>query len=142
MWTFLAKDQIWMGEYKTMFNWNVLSEKYYLIPIGQRIIVGLLLSTINFSFASGIVSIIVIISYIIITAYKKPFVKKYHNYRSIVHCSIAIIILGLYVLLSITGPSKKQGPLTYIPYVVIILVVLNILIGLVFIVKGFIVMKK
>lgn len=69
--------------------------------------VGLLLSIINFSYVSGIISILIIGAYIGVTAYKRPFVKKYHNFRSIAHCSIAILILALYVVLGINGPSRK-----------------------------------
>lgn len=107
IWILVSKNAVWLGEYRDMFNWNVMSEKYYLVPISQRIVVGLLLSALNFSFASGIISILIMVGCVILLGIKRPFVQNYHNYRSISHLSIAILILILYLVLSINSPSKK-----------------------------------
>lgn len=48
----------------------------------------------------------------------------------------------VYVVLSVNGPSRGQGLLTYFPYIIVILLVINILVGVLFIVKQFMVNKK
>ena len=48
-----------------------------------------------------------------------------------------ILILGLYIVLSANGPSKGQSFFTYFPYIIILVVVINILTGLVFVIVHF-----
>lgn len=75
LWLFITKDKVWMGEYKEDFNWNVFSGLYYLIPITQRFLVGVILTAANMSFASGIISVVLLVTCIIIVIVKRPFVN-------------------------------------------------------------------
>lgn len=106
LWIFITKDETWVGEYKSFFNWNKFSSLYYLFPICERFIVGLLLAAGNVSFASAIASAVVILSCAIIVGVERPYVRTYDNARSITHSAISVAILVLYIVLSTTGPSK------------------------------------
>lgn len=74
---FIIKDKIWMGEFKTCFNWNAFSGKYYLIPITQRFLIGITITAGSMSYVSAIISNCFLILSIIIILVKKPFVEKY-----------------------------------------------------------------
>ena len=127
-----------MGEFKELFNWNNFSQMYYLAPIGQRFLVGLVLGAGNISFAAGIVSAAVILAQLIIVAKKKPYCEEYHNIRSIFTSVFGLLILAIYVALSANGPSMKASIYTYFPYAIIGIVVLNILMSLGFIILEFV----
>ena len=90
------------------------------------------------SFGSGLASVIVITGCAIAVAIKRPFINNYDNIRSIAHSLISIVILALYTAVSINGSSRGQSSFTYIPYGVVSCIVVNILVGLVFIIKKFI----
>ena len=70
----IKKDKKWMGEYKEKFNWTAFSGNYYLFPIVQRLLIGVIITAVNMSFASAIISITILFTSIIILAVKKPFV--------------------------------------------------------------------
>lgn len=126
-----------MGQYKFSFNWNVFSGLYYIIPILQRFLTGILITGGNASFASGIIAVLVFLTAIIIVIVKKPFIYKYQNYRSIITNIYSILILGIYIGLSIYGPSRGESLFTYAPYGIVVILSINILTGLVFIIVSF-----
>lgn len=73
---FITKDHTWMGEYKESFNWNAFSGLYHLIPIAQRLLVGIILTAANMSFASGIVSVLLLVACMVIVIIKKSSVDN------------------------------------------------------------------
>jgi hypothetical protein len=54
----------------------------------------------------------------------------------------SILILSLYIVLSISGPSSGITIFTYFPYIIYGVVVLNIITGIVFIIVHFIINFK
>ena len=106
VWFFVKKDDSWMGEYKWNFNWNRFCELYYLVPLGQRFLIGFLLGAINMTFAAGIICSLLMVSSIVVVAVKKPFIEKYHNARSIATSAMGVLLLGVYITLGVSGPSK------------------------------------
>lgn len=138
LWIFITKDKIWIGEYKSCFNWNKFSEKYYLYPTFQRFAIGILLTAGNSSYVSAILAILIIFGGIFIVAWKKPFVHSFENRRSILVNLYAVLILGLYTSISINGPSTGESVFTYFPYIIVGIVVINIFTGLSFIILHFV----
>ena len=139
---FFKKTDLFMGEYKSFFDWNVFSRIYYVIPIFEQFCIGIILVIGSVSFAAGILSVLVLLSSIVIVIVKKPFADKANNVRSILHKTLSILILTMYTVLSIHGPSRGQGILTYIPYVIVILLILNMILGSLFILRQFFMNKK
>lgn len=99
LWMFFTKDRIWLGEYREKFNWNKFSSRYYIFPIAQRVIVGVLMVSLNKIIASSIVSTFVFVGVIIVVGYRRPFITLLQNIRSILFNAYNIVILILYAIL-------------------------------------------
>ena len=101
-----------------------------MFPIGQKVLVGVLITAVSQSIASSILSICVFAAGIIVVAVKKPYIEVYHNVRSIVMGAFSILILVLYTILSLRPESRVESGFTYVPYGVLAILVLNVIVGL------------
>lgn len=135
---FVTKNHVWMGEFKERFNWNFFSGNYYLIPIGQRFLIGIILTAGNMSYISAIIAICCLLASITLIIAKKPFVQNYENYRSILTNIYSIAILSIYIAYRVNGPSKGESIFMYFPYIIIVILTLNILTAIIFVVISFV----
>ena len=142
LWLYISKQEIWVGQFKAEFNSNNFSKLYYLIPILSKFVIGTIIGLGNSHYLSGIISILILLADIIIVALLKPYIDKHHNIRSLIHNSISSLILIFYIVLSASGPSKSQGPLTYFPYIILAFIIMNVSVGAAFIIYQFILDKK
>ena len=138
LYLFLTKDKVWMGEYKSNFNWNTFAGNYYILPTAQRVLIGIILTAANMTYLSAALSIAILLTSILIIAIKKPFVSRSENIRSILTNVYSILVLSVYMGYSIRGPSLGESIYMYSPWVVVGILVVNVATGAGFIVAEFV----
>lgn len=138
IWMFVTKNKKWMGEYKYLFNWNKFCELYYLFPTVEKFLVGLVLGTMNMTFAAGIICTLLLAVSPIVVAVKKPYIEQKHNVRSILTSAYGILILIVYTVMSYKGPSTEESLFLYLPYAVLVILGLNALTGLGYVIATFV----
>lgn len=73
---FIIQGEEYFGEFKKFFNADKFSQAYYLIPIYERMAIGIILGACRDPYASGIVIIFILAGSLIVLAVKKPFIDS------------------------------------------------------------------
>ena len=76
LYLFITKDELYFGEFKKFFHPDKFSQLYYLIPICERIIIGVILGACRDPYTSGIIIILILASTLCVIAIKKPFIDS------------------------------------------------------------------
>jgi hypothetical protein len=73
------------GDYRKEFKPDALSQHYYLLIMGGRVILSVLLVAMNSIQAVGLVAMAIPLAGIILLAVRKPYLRGYNNYRAIMN---------------------------------------------------------
>lgn len=121
-----VKKDDYMGEFSSFFRSQGFFSFYYIIHVAQRLLIGVLLGSLNGSYIPGIVAISILFAHCIFIAVFKPYSLNQENYRSILIMAGSIIILSTYLSLNILDTKAMTGIFIYSPLLVIILLIASI----------------
>lgn len=89
------------GEFKYLFKSSKFaSNYYYLIPVGQRVIIGFALGILNYSYISAVIGIIMLLGTGVVVLITKPYAEVCSNERMTINQILSTLILSTYIFLN------------------------------------------
>ena len=130
---YVLRDHAYFGEFKTSFHPDRFCQLYYLVPVIERIVIGLLLGACRDPLVAGILTIAILIASLILIAVKRPYIKNKDNSRALANYVVNVIVIVIYVAFQYTNQLQSS---IYLPYAIIVLLLFMTLTSL-----GFLIMK-
>ena len=125
------------GEFHAKFVRSSLWSRFYLFMILERWISGVsLILAIETRFPL-LPSMLCCLTLLVVCAVFRPYKKKWHNVRFVANMFVSLCILGIYFYYAFSPAEVKGSKVcTFLPFVVLILLLITVLINGVFIVQS------
>lgn len=132
-----AKKPTHFGDFKTAFKSDNLSQSHYYLLIGSRFILSILLVVTNTTTASGFICSLIPLIGIVYLGIRRPYLQNYNNFRAIFNSSCEFVILAIYGYYRcfVSYKDSYTGVNAFLPYVVVVLLLLAIIANIAAMVK-------